>query len=377
MLARFLKPERPERGLEVHVINGGYGESIILHLPTGDWGVIDCYAGSLRDTSSNPTLQFLVTRDVRELAFLCLTHPHDDHYRGMSHLMSHLTVRSFWRSGAMSPQRLYMYLRGDAVQRRNTDQIENAEDLKYTLLEVYRRSQARQLTIEPLAGVRLIQERQIRRKWWKRPLTLRIVGIAPSGRAIEAYEAGLNRCLDQAGRLQDMVPALKHNGISVGLLITYGNTSVVLGGDVEGEAWTDALADEQCPDLSASFVKVSHHGSPTGYCDGLWERFCRQTRSVAVITPSRRHSLPTEAAVDHIRSHTDRLLSTCPPAHTFSVVPRDVFWDDFSASVRFGLRMGFTSYRKREQPSLGMCSLYSDGNASPRIECSGVAGPLL
>lgn len=30
--------------LTVHVIGSGKGESIILQMPNGEWGVVDCYA---------------------------------------------------------------------------------------------------------------------------------------------------------------------------------------------------------------------------------------------------------------------------------------------------------------------------------------------
>jgi len=45
--------------LEVHVLGAGRGESIILSLPDGGWGVVDCCASSSRDESKNATLEFL------------------------------------------------------------------------------------------------------------------------------------------------------------------------------------------------------------------------------------------------------------------------------------------------------------------------------
>lgn len=67
--------------LEVHVLGAGRGESIVLRLPDGGWGVVDCCASSSSDESKNSTLEFLRSRNIKELEFLCLTHPHDDHYK--------------------------------------------------------------------------------------------------------------------------------------------------------------------------------------------------------------------------------------------------------------------------------------------------------
>ncbi len=83
------------RRLSVHVLGAAKGESIVLQLPNGRWGVVDCYARSL-----NPTLMFLRESGVEKLEFLCLTHPHDDHYRGMSQILEEFPVAYFWHFGA-------------------------------------------------------------------------------------------------------------------------------------------------------------------------------------------------------------------------------------------------------------------------------------
>ena len=84
-------------------MNAGYGESIIIRLPNGKWGVVDCYASSISDSGKNYTLQFLLERGIKELEFVCLTHPHEDHYRGLSHLLQEFPVRFFWRMKPCGP----------------------------------------------------------------------------------------------------------------------------------------------------------------------------------------------------------------------------------------------------------------------------------
>ena len=60
------------------------GGEHLLRLPEGGWGVVDCCASSNSDESKNSTLEFLRSRSITDLEFLCLTHPHADHYKGMS-----------------------------------------------------------------------------------------------------------------------------------------------------------------------------------------------------------------------------------------------------------------------------------------------------
>ena len=80
--------------LEIHLIGEGYGESIILQCPNGKVGVLDCFSRQLvtnRGSNTydfNPVVRFLRrTLKVSRLAFVGFTHPHEDHGRGLSHVL--------------------------------------------------------------------------------------------------------------------------------------------------------------------------------------------------------------------------------------------------------------------------------------------------
>ena len=117
--------------LTVHVLGAGKGESIVLRLPDGRWGVVDCYAGSVADPLTNPTLQFLSEQGATELEFLCLTHPHDDHFRGMSQLLETFPVRYFWHFNGLSGRdffKLVEYLRDEAEGTGLATEVESARE---------------------------------------------------------------------------------------------------------------------------------------------------------------------------------------------------------------------------------------------------------
>jgi hypothetical protein len=62
--------------LYLEVIGGGFkGESIIIKLPSGHWGIIDCYSPNLTDPKYHPVIQRLKQLEVTELEFVALTHP--------------------------------------------------------------------------------------------------------------------------------------------------------------------------------------------------------------------------------------------------------------------------------------------------------------
>ena len=77
----------------------------------------------------------------------------------------------------------------------------------------------------------------------------------------------------------------RHNEVSAALVVRYGKTTLVLGGDVESLGWTRALALLKRLNLgvAAHFVKVSHHGSTNGYCPELWQLFSADRRPLACV----------------------------------------------------------------------------------------------
>ncbi len=89
-----VKPE----SLCVHVLNVGDGDNIIIQFPEVDgqrkYAVVDCY-------SSKKMLDYLDKLGVNELEFVCATHPHYDHIRGIPTLLATYKgrIREFWDSG--------------------------------------------------------------------------------------------------------------------------------------------------------------------------------------------------------------------------------------------------------------------------------------
>src|SRR6266446_4768913 len=93
--------------LHVHVFGGAVGECILLGLPGDRWGVIDVYLADTADPKQNLVLTFLGQQGIKEIEFLCLTHPHSDHVKGASYLVENYRVRHFLGFGALLPELLY------------------------------------------------------------------------------------------------------------------------------------------------------------------------------------------------------------------------------------------------------------------------------
>lgn len=277
--------------LEIHVLGSSIGESIVLKLPDGKWGVIDCYASSLKDASTNSTLSFLRERGVSELEFLCLTHPHDDHFRGMSQILQQMIVREFWRFAAMSSRQLRMlahYFKADAEKADYTESKINGDEF----VTIFRLVRERRYGSHPIATRRVQAKLPLYPSKSDSTAPFQILGIAPSDRQIDIYETDLERCFDIDGRIRDRLPHSRHNTVSVALMLEYGKTRIILGGDVEYQGWIDVFRDFSTERLSCAAVKVSHHGSTNGYSENLWNTFAAAGKPIALITPFRRFQLP-------------------------------------------------------------------------------------
>ncbi len=297
--------------LEVHVIGADEGESIVLGLPNDEWGVVDCCAGDLSDENTNPTLRYLRNRGIGRLAFVCMTHPHVDHYRGISQLLTAFNPECFWFPSAMTGSELELILRHelfDAKKSGSLGKTENARELLkiFGLVKDQKiRSGKPKIPKRAGTGTSLYPTRA------DENAILRISALAPSTRQAIRYESKLKNCFDADHRLKSSLELSDHNWISMALLVTFGETRVVLAGDVEENGWNDVLEEIEGASLSCHAVKISHHGSKTGYCDNLWSKFARERLPISILTPFKRHRLPRQEAIQHIRPFVDRISCAC------------------------------------------------------------------
>ena len=347
--------------LGLHVINAGYGESIVLELPGNRWGVVDCYAPQLSQPSRNPTLQFLRNRSVETLEFLALTHPHKDHYHGLKDLLDHLTVKAFWWFAGVSSgdlARLVNGLRVEAYETRDRDRQLSARYLDRIFRTVIERRNTGTLQTTQMSDFKPLFPLPF---GGEHPAESVIIhALAPQTDTVQRYQEKLHSCFEDE-TLKRKLPALDQNQISAALLIEYGKTRIILGGDVETESWQEVLARVAPSRLKAHAVKVSHHGSQNGYCTGLWPLLCEDSSTIAVIAPSRRHSLPNAAAIEHIRAAGAQTACTCLPALTFATGP---YFDggSYEGGVQLALRAVFPTFQVEKHFPLGTCSFWFDAH---------------
>ena len=352
--------------LEVHVLGGRTGESIILKLPDGQWGVVDCYAESLTDPDANPTIRFLRGKGVTQLFFVCLTHPHDDHYLGMNKLIEEFKPQEFWRFGCLSHEHVRKLLKYHELKAKKSGDEELTRSAQ-ELVEVF--GKAYQGAVNRTMGVcRANSQTNLYPKRSDSPTTYKIECLSPTGRQVERYEGAVWNCIGADGKIAKKLANSEHNDISIVLKITYGDTRIILGGDLEQEGWEDVIEETGGPNLSACAVKVSHHGSENGYCDRLWEHFSRERKPIAIVAPRWRYSLPKPDALTHIFQHAREVYSTSQPRLQWTPPPLPTSPGGPPLESRLKVRELFSANPILDWSECGRCSLIFDDKGQVQIE---------
>lgn len=79
--------------LRFSFLESGKGETVLIDFPDGSVGVVDCCPSA---TACRPALEQELAG--RTIAFVCLTHPHEDHGKQMDAVLESCSVNEFWHS---------------------------------------------------------------------------------------------------------------------------------------------------------------------------------------------------------------------------------------------------------------------------------------
>ena len=232
-------------GLTAHFINVGQGDAIYLELPGGENALID---GGPSSSASGPLARFLSDRGVTRIDHVVLTHPHSDHFKGLSYVFSNLTVGSFYDT-----------------RMNNTGASTD---------EVIREKAAAQ-------GVAAYYPAPGDSYTWGDGVQVKVFNGCPGPVASSNGDA-INSC-------------------SITMKVSYGNSSILFTGDIEGEVEA-ALVSSFGEQLRSGALKVPHHGSQYSSTAAFLKAVSPSKAFIEVGKNSYGH--PTQTALD-------RLLAGC------------------------------------------------------------------
>lgn len=287
------KPKNNE--VEITLFGHGYGESIVVYVPEVGWGIIDSFQATIEKETIIPPLEYLkelLSPDYPKLAFVLLTHPHEDHYLGFDNILSDYPggiEKICWYQGDGTRE-----LKNYWIQQKiaNNGALPSYSKIYIAIKEAVKRGVSERRLSEL---TEIIDKRNIQIDNYG--LTdISIKALSPGSSSIRKYVELLQKAIPEEGKPVFRLDDRGHNLLSVSLLITLGDLKILLGSDVENSqgkdtGWIEILLNTRA-DLSVQLVKVSHHGSINGYHKEAWDMHCSKAKPIAIISPYNKASSP-------------------------------------------------------------------------------------
>ncbi len=226
---------RSTERLRITVLDVGQGDAIVVELP--GWRTILIDGGGLYDerfdVGDQVVVPFLLSRWISSLDLVVLSHPHPDHLNGLKAVLRQVPVGQVWDGGQRVDSPSYIWFAEELRARRIPHKIVGAG---------FRTSE-----FDPVE----------------------ITVLHPQGSPLRGSPRGYSSDV---------------NSNSLVLWLRYKDVRVLFPGDIENEA--ERLLVEQGTDLSATVLKVPHHGGRTSSTPS----FLEQVRpTVAIVSAGHRN----------------------------------------------------------------------------------------
>jgi len=232
------------RDLKVYFIDVGQGDAEYIELPNGKNVLID--GGPSSAVTSN-LANFLTNHSITTIDYVVLTHPHDDHYKGLNYVFDNCQVNNFYdtkmnNSGAT----------GDETMRTKATS-EPGCSISY-----------------PSAGDTLS---------WDTNVTVKVLNACPNTTSSSNGET--------------------INNNSIVLKVTYNQVSILFTGDIQSTT-ESSLVTTYGDTLQANILKVPHHGSQYSSTTDFLNKVKPKKAYIEVGTNSYGH--PTTEAITRLQN---------------------------------------------------------------------------
>lgn len=225
------------KSLEFELYLIGYkhkGESIVFFLKCDSKVVYAGVVDSYERNSSNIAIDLLKKNNRKSFDFICCTHPHEDHIKG---------IESIIETYSNEKTNIWIY----PIRNTNDKYTKIGQKLYNKLCNIVNSKNEFKPIIRETADCKTLCYKKI----YKNPqyYNFEIKSFAPDSSLI------LPEKLKPLEKIEQI------NLFSIGLIITIGNFNILLGGDVENT--TIANIPDYSIDYIFDYVKIPHHGSRT------------------------------------------------------------------------------------------------------------------
>jgi hypothetical protein len=342
--------------IEISLLGPGIGESVVVHLGSGDWMVVDSCRG--RGSATSAPLEYLeeVGVDVgRQVKLVVATHAHSDHIKGIADLFDRCEAAQFVFPRASESRDFLTLLQLDEMAEQEPRAYDEFAKVLDTLT-----SRSKVLGRTPKIGA---QEGSLlfRRAATPGRAGAEVLGLAPSEAAVERAIQEFGHWRDLLGQNPGRVRTGDPNTYCAVLWITVGEVNILVGADLltgpgSDCGWNGVLLSPFRPEGKASYFQVPHHGAPNAHHSQVWEEMLEQD-VLATLTPywGGQRPRPQPSDQQRICALTSRAFITCKP--DLPTQPNLVRTDAahlraIATNVRF--RTGFIGRITARRPPVGI-----------------------
>jgi competence protein ComEC len=242
--------------VDITLIDVNQGDAILVTFPPLVDGsrrrmLID---GGDSASANSELMQFLSDQQIDALDWVVLTHPHSDHFNGLTKVLGEITVRELWTTG-----------------ESRTCSNPNCEWNPF-------------VSARANAEIDRVPERGLTR--------------SSQGAKFEVLMVGGNHSDTDDG------PDINNDSLSI--MLSYEGVKVLFTGDIEGDGGNDLVnaycgrARNRCRKLDVDIIKIPHHGS--SHLSATFVKFAAAEIGLVSAGPrNRQHHHPRTVALDTYR----------------------------------------------------------------------------
>ena len=336
--------------IEITIFGKGIGECLLVHVGSMKWIIVDSFTTS---TGTPVVAEYLASMGV-EIAecikYLVVSHWHDDHIKGMSHLVRQCPSARFCCSSAFTKQE-FLDLVQSFGSRNNVSAGSGVSEIKDTYEYLMKNR------IRPKLAIADRKILNIEAHDLAHGKDCDVWSLSPSDLQCLEFLKDVGKMLPTKGETKRRATPNKENNTSVVLQITWENESVLLGADLEETAhidsgWSAIVSSDARPKIRSSVFKVPHHGSSNGHHQPVWDEMLIENVQAAV-TPYNAGSkkLPSPADIYRLLNSTDNAylagrsskISAIGKNSTVSKIIKDVTKEYHEYSQDYG----YVQFRKK------------------------------
>jgi len=227
--------------LRLTFAESGRGETILIEFPSGEVAIVDSYPSA---SNCRPKIEDEI--QGRQVAFVCLTHPHTDHGLGLIGVVKSAKVDQFWHSMTDIEPFINLVVQAPKFRSPLAPLAEKIRERRAKfMLDLWSTVKCR--------GVKSLSFDDSREA--VEAGEVKIHFLAPERQFLSKEFERLHRFLKDKG------PAPDPNRFSLVLGLEYRGTLILLGGDALKAGWRTAYQKWRKNKLpKAAVLKIPHHG---------------------------------------------------------------------------------------------------------------------